>query len=182
MRRMVPVLAILAAVAPALAQAPESPYAGQQHRMIKSLSAEDMRDLTEGRGMGLAKAAELNGYPGMIHVLELAEPLQLTPDQRAATEALFHRMQAEARRLGAAILQAESELEQRFQHRHIDLASLQAATAAIAILQGKLRAVHLAAHLEQAALLTPAQVAEYGRRRGYHSTPAGVQHGGHRRH
>jgi hypothetical protein len=45
------------------AQAP-SPYAGQEQRPIKALSETEMRDLAEGRGMGLAKAAELNSYPG----------------------------------------------------------------------------------------------------------------------
>jgi len=171
----------LTAATPLAAQT--SPYAGQHERTIKALSAEEMRDLTEGRGMGLAKAAELNGYPGPAHVLELANELQLTPDQRAATEALYQRMLAEARRLGAAILRAEGELDRRFQHRHIDQASLQTATAAVAGLQGDLRTVHLAAHLEQAAVLTPAQIAEYSKRRGYTGEPEGSRHGEHdRRH
>lgn len=37
-------------------------YAGQEQREIKSLSAEDVQSLLTGKGMGLAKAAELNGY------------------------------------------------------------------------------------------------------------------------
>jgi Spy/CpxP family protein refolding chaperone len=167
MRRMIPVLAIFLAVAPALAQAPVSPYAGQQHRAIKALSAEEMRDLAEGRGMGLAKAAELNGFPGPLHVLELAGELHLTPAQRAATEALFQRMLAEAKRLGASILEAEADLERRFAERRIDRARLQAATAALAALQGELRVVHLAAHLDQVVLLTADQVTTYNARRGY---------------
>ena len=36
-----------------------------------------MADLRAGRGMGLALAAELNGYPGPAHVLELADKLDL---------------------------------------------------------------------------------------------------------
>lgn len=43
--------------------------------------------------MGLAKAAELNGYPGPLHVLELAVDLSLTAEQKAATETLFKSMQ-----------------------------------------------------------------------------------------
>ena len=34
--------------------------------------------------MGLALAAELNGYPGPSHVLELADKLELSAEQRAA--------------------------------------------------------------------------------------------------
>jgi hypothetical protein len=47
------------------------PYAGMQARAIKALSAEQIADLKAGRGLSLALAAELNGYPGPRHVLEL---------------------------------------------------------------------------------------------------------------
>src|SRR5262245_46650234 len=57
------VLAIVAATAGSSAQT-ASPYAGQEQRAIKALSDEEIRDLLEARGMGLAKAAELNPYPG----------------------------------------------------------------------------------------------------------------------
>lgn len=40
------------------------PYAGMQTREVKSLSAQDIMDLREGRGWGLALPAELNGRPG----------------------------------------------------------------------------------------------------------------------
>lgn len=181
-----PLLALISLLAPlpATAQTPAAPYAGQQNREIKALSADEIRDLAEGRGMGLAKAAELNGYPGPLHVLELAGPLKLTEEQRAATEALFGRMQADARRLGEAILRAERELDRQFADRRIDAVALQTATAAVASLQGELRALHLAAHLEQTAVLTPTQVVEYGKQRGYGSTAPQGHHGGHgsRRH
>ena len=38
-----------------------NPYAGQQKRIIKALSDADIQALQNGEGMGLAKAAELNG-------------------------------------------------------------------------------------------------------------------------
>src|SRR5207244_4142384 len=50
-----------------------SPYAGQQRRSVKALSEQQLSDLQAGRGMGLALPAELNGYPGPSHVLELAD-------------------------------------------------------------------------------------------------------------
>jgi hypothetical protein len=55
-------------------QAPQSfasPYAGQETRRIKSLSEQDIDELRQGRGWGLAKAAELNGLPGPAHLLEM---------------------------------------------------------------------------------------------------------------
>src|SRR5581483_6020910 len=58
-----------------------SPYAGQQSREIKSLSDREIDGLKNARGLGLAKAAELNGYPGPMHVLELADALNITGDQ-----------------------------------------------------------------------------------------------------
>src|SRR5262245_35073714 len=75
------------------------PYAGQQTRVVASLSDEDVRGFLDGRGMGLAKAAELNGHPGPMHVLELADELRLTPEQRALVTTAFDRMKAKARRL-----------------------------------------------------------------------------------
>jgi hypothetical protein len=48
-------------------------------------------------------------------------------------------------------------------------------------LNGALRAVHLRTHLAQAALLSPAQIAEYDRLRGYGGpAPAAPHQGGHR--
>jgi hypothetical protein len=60
---------------------PPSPYSGMETRSVKALS-EQIADLEAGRWMGLALAAELNGYPGPTHVLELAEALTLTSKQR----------------------------------------------------------------------------------------------------
>src|ERR1700757_2891750 len=57
------------------------PYAGQQKREIKALSEEDVAGYLGGAGMGYAKAAELNGYPGPMHVLELGDRLELTDEQ-----------------------------------------------------------------------------------------------------
>jgi hypothetical protein len=59
---------------------PASPYAGQQ-QSVKALSDEEMSTLLSGQGSGFAKPAELNGYPGPAHVLELAGPLGLDAPQ-----------------------------------------------------------------------------------------------------
>ena len=69
---------------------PAQPYAGQQVRAVTSLSPEELNGFLEGRGMGLAKAAELNGYPGPMHLLELEKELGLTASQRREVELAFN--------------------------------------------------------------------------------------------
>ena len=66
----------LSALAPQVAAAETSshhgasPYAGEEARAIKSLSADDIAELQRGGGRGLAKPAELNGVPGPAHLLD----------------------------------------------------------------------------------------------------------------
>ena len=151
------------------AQAPAKPYAGMQSREIKALSPQDMQGLLQGQGMSLALAAELNGYPGPTHVLELAAPLGLSPEQRARTEALMQRHKAQAQALGARVVEAERRLDEAFAGRSIDAALLERLTAEIAAAQAQLRAEHLRTHLEQTALLTPGQIDHYAALRGYRS-------------
>lgn len=170
--------AALGAAAAAQADS-QSPYAGERDRAIKALSPTEIDDLAAGRGMGLAKAAELNAYPGPSHVLELADSLALSPDQRAETQALFQRMNEDARRVGAAIIAAERALDRDFAARRIDDAALQAQLVALGALNGELRFIHLRTHLAQAALLTPAQIARYGVLRGYAGEAAAPAHGDH---
>jgi hypothetical protein len=85
------VAALVLLATPAGAQHAQ-PYAGWHERAIRGLSEQQVADLRAGRGMGLALAAELNGYPGPVHVLELAKPLGLSADQRAGIEALYDAM------------------------------------------------------------------------------------------
>jgi Spy/CpxP family protein refolding chaperone len=146
-----------------------SPYAGQQERAIKSLSAQDTQDWLDGKGMSLAKAAELNGYPGPMHTLELAAPLQLSDAQRDASKQLMMTHKDEVRRLGADLVQAERALDQAFVKRSIDQASLKAMTQRIGELQAAIRESHLRTHLLQTAILTSKQVAQYNTLRGYDS-------------
>ena len=148
------------------------PYAGMQDRAIKALSGEDRRALLNGRGSGMALAAELNGFPGPAHVLELAEPLQLTGEQRQATQLLMQAHQAEARALGAQVVDAERELDRAFAGRQLDEKEVDRLTARIGDLQARLRAAHLRTHLKQSALLTPVQVARYQQLRGYTAAAA----------
>src|SRR5450755_4050645 len=91
-----------------------SPYVDQTSRSIKALSDDEVADYLSGKGMGLAKAAELNGYPGPAHVLELANQLELSPTQRVKTEAIFERMQTSARETGRRLVDEERRLDELF--------------------------------------------------------------------
>ena len=171
--RVVLLVLFLLSSAAAIAQ---GPYAGMQARTIKALSQEQVSDLSAGRGMGLALAAELNGYPGPAHVLELADKLELSPDQRSRIETLFNSMKAEAQPLGAKLIEGESDLDRLFASRSITPESLKASTAAIAVTQGALRETHLKYHLSTAAMLTPEQMHRYAELRGYGDQPVMHHH------
>ena len=173
MRRIVGLVAIALAVPlAALAQHNHAPpaagsYAGLDTRPVKALSPEQIADLRAGRGMGLALPAELNGYPGPTHVLELAAPLGLTPEQTTRTEALVAAMKAEAIPLGERLIADEAALDRLFAEKRATAATIEAATARIGATQAALRAAHLRYHLEMIAVLTPAQVERYAALRGY---------------
>lgn len=154
---------------PAVAQEPEgvSPYAGFEERQIKALGPDEIAAYENGDGMRYALAAELNHYPGPKHVLELADELQLSGEQLRRVEAVFEAMREKARNLGVEIVAAERELDVAFAGGTIDDGQLRWRTAAIAELQGQLRAIHLAAHLTTREVLTQQQIERYDELRGY---------------
>src|SRR5215469_9546815 len=172
--RMLLLVGVAALIASSV-RAADMPYAGQQARPIKALSDDDLAALRKGEGMGMAKAAELNGYPGPKHVLDLAQQLQLTDIQRRDVRAIFDRMSAAAKPLGGELIAQEQALDQLFAKGDITPDRLAVATAAIAELQGRVRAVHLSAHLETRTLLNPDQIARYEQLRGYDDQQAPAQ-------
>jgi Spy/CpxP family protein refolding chaperone len=144
-----------------------SSYVGQHGREIKALSAQETQDYLEGKGMGFAKAAELNHFPGPLHVLQWADKLQLSPEQKSRTEQVRVVMQRDATALGRAVVDKERELDRSFASAAIDAETLRLLVSEIGRLQAQTRAVHLQAHLEQRSILTPAQIAVYDALRGY---------------
>lgn len=162
-------LALVASSVPAA-----SPYAGEEARDIKALSAQEVDDYLTGKGMGFAKAAELNGYAGPKHVLELADELSLNAEQRARSQELFDSMQTKAVALGRRLIDEERKLDRLFASATATQALLQDTVARIGSLQANVRAAHLEAHLEQAKILTPEQRSRYVHLRGY--PPAAEQH------
>jgi Spy/CpxP family protein refolding chaperone len=166
------ILVLIAFASAALAQS-RQPYAGVEGRPIKALSEQQVADLRAGRGMGLALAAELNGYPGPMHVLELADSLDLSGQQRAKMQELFAAMKAEAIPLGEKLIAQEADLDRQFASKTITPAGLAASTEAIGATHGALRQTHLKYHLFTVEVLTPTQIQRYAELRGYKT---GMQH------
>ena len=173
---------LLVISAPVFAQHGRSSYTRQEKREIKALSQDEIQALRSGQGMGLAKAAELNHYPGPRHVLDLGAQLPLSEVQRAETLKIYDRMHREAVRLGALIVDKEKELDQLFTAQAVQSDALQGLTQQIAKLQGELRFVHLQAHVEMKRLLSPEQVEAYDALRGYAAGAGAAPHTGHHHH
>ena len=151
----------------AFAQDGRSPYASETKREIKSLSLEERMAYERGEGMGLAKAAELNHYPGPKHVLDIAPRISLTAAQITETQRIYEEMHLSAVRLGTMIVDKERNLDTLFADNAADPRGLEVAVKEIARLQGELRFVHLETHLKLKRILTPAQIARYDELRGY---------------
>lgn len=142
------------------------------------LSHERVEQYRSGAGMGYARAAELNHFPGPMHVLELADKLSLTAEQRAATKRLMDEHKAAARAIGAKLVEAERSIEDLFRSGDVQREKLARAVADAATLEGQYRLSHLETHRRMRALLSEEQVKRYDELRGY----AKGQHGGGHKH
>lgn len=153
---------VLAAAPVARAQHvhPSSPVAPAANATT-SLTAEQVQQLLNGEGMGLAKPAELNRYPGPKHVLDRAAELGLSADQVRQVTDIRERMLADAKPLGRQIVEAERDLDAAFAAGSLTASALTERLAGIASLNGRLRTVHLGAHLSMKTVLTPAQIDAY---------------------
>jgi Heavy-metal resistance len=172
-------IAIIATVVLASSAAlAQQPYAGMEARAIKTLLEQQIADLNAGRGMGLVLAAELNGYPGPSHAVEMSAQLGLSIDQVSKLQGLFAAMKAETVPIGAALIEQERTLNDDFAKHTVTPASLEAATQKIGATQAALRSAHLKYHLSTVAILSPDQVKRYNELRGYaaNSSAPALQH------
>ena len=117
----------------------------------------------DGRGFGMAFAADQHGYPGPMHVLELKDRLGLTAEQETRVRAVMAAMFAESRPKSARLLEAEARLRTLFASGAADEAAVRAATAEVERARNGVRLVHLLAHLKTRDLLTDTQ------RQAYHA-------------
>ena len=173
-------VAFLLAAATTAPAAEQQPYAGLQERPIRAMSAEEIDALANGLGFSQALAAELNGYPGPRHVLDMADQLGLGDGRKAEIGALFDEMKAEAIAAGQAVLAAEADFDALFREGRPSEDEVMSAAEEIGRLRGILRGIHLRYHLQTTALLTPHQIALYNAARGY-VAGAGA-HGGYSAH
>ncbi len=180
MKNILPIAACAVAVFTALsftAMAQSSqPYSGMQSRPIKALSDQQVADLKAGRGMGLALAAELNGYPGPSHLLELSDKLGLTSDQNSTLKKMFDAMKAETIPIGEDLVAREEQLDRLFAENVVSEQQLKAATESIGETQARLRNAHLRYHLRARAILQPSQIRRYAELRGYSAEPQAPAH------
>jgi Spy/CpxP family protein refolding chaperone len=140
----------------------ESGHQAGHHRAVEACLAEFETVVGAGRGFGMAFAADQNGYPGPMHVLELKERLKLTADQEARVQALMSAMYGESRPKGARLLDAEARLRQLFADGTADEATVRTAVEAVERARSEVRLVHLITHLRTRDLLSAEQ------RRIYH--------------
>lgn len=147
-----------------------SDYVGLKERPLKALSTQQVEDLRAGRGMGWSLAAELNSVPGPRHVLQLQQQLGVSAEQASLLQDIVQAMEARARALGEEIIVAETQLDSGFRNKSLSQEQVLDLSSRIGALNGQLRAAHLQAHLQTAALLSPKQIAAYDLARGY--TPA----------
>lgn len=148
-----------------------SKYIGETQRKIKTLSPADIDELSNGGGWGLAKAAELNGYPGPVHLLEMADKIGLTSEQREQITTIYNDMKLKATALGNQLINLEAALNDHFSGGTINATMLEAYVDQIEHVRGELRVVHLSAHLQTPQILTSEQVRQYNELRGYDKDP-----------
>jgi hypothetical protein len=160
-------LAVCAALSSTAMAQSNQPYSGMQSRPIKALSDQQVADLKAGRGMGLALAAELNGYPGPSHLLELSDRLGLTSDQHSALKEMFDAMKVETIPIGEKLIVQEERLDRLFAGKTVSEQQLKDATKDIGETQGRLRNAHLNYHLQARAILQSDQIRRYAELRGY---------------
>ena len=147
-----------------------SKYTGQENRIIKSLSPEDIESLQTGTGDafgGMAKLAELNGYPGPRHVLDLANELELSNRQKENITTIYDNMKNKSVELGQEILNVEKIANEEFINKTITDSQMKQLIFKSSEIYGQLRYAHLSTHLKMLAILTPEQVNLYNNLRGY---------------
>lgn len=171
--------ASLALSLPATAEEAHQPYKGFEARDITSLSEQDIRDLRAGSGWGLALPAELNGFPGPAHVLELSEELGLSQDQKQRMTMIYEDMRTDAMAKGEALIEAERALDAGFKSGGLDADQLKRLIDAAEAARSDLRFVHLSRHLMTLDILKADQVEAYAVLRGYASDPCASVPEGH---
>jgi Spy/CpxP family protein refolding chaperone len=126
------------------------------HPLAQSCAEQFTKVVGEGRGFGMAFAADQNGYPGPMHILELKDRLRLTTEQEAKAQELHAAVRAELPK-STRLLEAERRLERLFADRTATESSVRAAVLEIERARTDVRLVHLLTHLRTRDVLTEEQ-------------------------
>ena len=148
------------------------------HMLAEMCASAFEKNIGEGRGFGMAFAADQQGYPGPLHVLELKDRLKLTPEQETRAQTLLAAMFAESRPKSERLLEAERKLGSLFGEGRADEASMRAAVAEVERARSDVRLVHLMFHLKTRDLLTDEQRRLYHEARWSGRRPMGPHGGG----
>lgn len=121
----------------------------------------DKESLENSEGAGMGMYADLNGYPGPKHILDMQEKLNLSEEQLKDIQSIFEAMKENAKTKGDAIIAGEIALEKLFSSGKATEAETKKLSREIGALRGELRAVHLVAHVQAKQILTEEQVVTY---------------------
>ena len=123
-----------------------SEYAGLEKRTIKSISDEDLIALRKGQSGifgGLGLSAELNNFPGPMHVLRFEHELKLSDEQRKKIQQIADEKQKEAISIGEEFIAAEKHLDSHFVNESVSGMELKVFIDRSAEIFGRLRYCHL---------------------------------------
>ncbi len=141
-----------------------------------AIPKEDIVGYLSGAGMGMAKVADHNLYPGPVHVLAFSEELGLTDEQVEQAQELYLKMKNKAARLGAEMIVKETLLQKEFANKTVSQSVLRELVSTASRLKGEIRYTHLEAHIQQRKLLTEHQIQLYSQLRNSAEFP---HHGNH---
>ena len=127
--------------------------------------------LLNGEGAGQGAFAEAHGYPGPKHVLDMAKEIQLADDQKKSLQEIFDEMSKRSKELGKQIVRIEEELNSAFEQGLVSEKSVRDDSQEIGRLRGRLRSIHLIAHMKTKKILTDAQIALYQKLRAQPKAP-----------
>ena len=117
--------------------------------------------------------------PAPAHVLELADELGLSDNQKQRMEATFEVMREDAISKGELLIAAERKLDHGFKSGSLDATSLERLIDAAEAARADLRYVHLSRHLVTLEVLDADQVRKYSELRGYAADPCATVPDGH---
>lgn len=115
--------------------------------------------------------AERHLYPAPQTALQIAESLELNDAQRVQLRQLQHDTEAEIAALGRRLAAEERRLARAFAENNIEATRVDALTAQISALDGRIRALRLRSHLAARDALTPDQLLRFASLRGYEPAP-----------